>query len=135
MVLFAARDSFIKDGGIKFVSIEDLDHDECAICFYAYLAKGFETKKMLYEEPIQLPCSHILGSQCLLRWTLRNNTCPFCRCKLFALRTFAEREVEDSEQEIDYPDTLLEDLMVCHEQWMREFADDSGMNCDYDGKF
>lgn len=31
------------------------------------------------HEPIQLPCGHIFGRQCIKRWVTNENTCPYCR--------------------------------------------------------
>ncbi|MCL7050662.1 hypothetical protein MKW94_024895 [Papaver nudicaule] len=32
------------------------------------------------DEVIKIPCSHILHSDCLVRWLQIDNSCPLCRC-------------------------------------------------------
>ena len=60
-------------------AFSELGHvPNCSICNDAFLTGSSP------EMPMKLPCGHILGSQCLLKWlsplsSSGNNTCPFCR--------------------------------------------------------
>ncbi|EDO19321.1 hypothetical protein Kpol_1036p66 [Vanderwaltozyma polyspora DSM 70294] len=39
-----------------------------------------ESNEPVYlESPVELPCHHIFGRECLYKWTRHENTCPLCR--------------------------------------------------------
>ena len=66
------------------VSLTDLPEgsQDCPIC-----VEPFQDTRGT-EMPVQLPCKHIIGKNCLRKWlnssvlNLKNNTCPFCRAVL-----------------------------------------------------
>lgn len=78
MAYFDSRDSFLQHG-LTPLSVRCLNDDECWICFQPYYFDGARPA----EKPTQLPCGHIYGKQCILRWTQESNTCPMCRKSLF----------------------------------------------------
>lgn len=56
----------------------------CGVCGESYEESG--------ENPVELPCKHILGSNCLAQWMSPlaehcHNTCPMCRDEAFAKPT------------------------------------------------
>ncbi|KAL9077209.1 MAG: hypothetical protein Q9161_000475 [Pseudevernia consocians] len=67
------------------LSLTDLPHDnkDCPICMEPYLAAQHN------ESPVRLPCTHVMGKDCLQSWlnssnlNRNNNTCPMCRAVLF----------------------------------------------------
>ena len=61
------------------------DHS-CYVCTEEYganLERGAEL-------PVKLPCGHIVGQTCLLRWLARRDACPLCRVQITVKK--AERE-------------------------------------------
>ena len=66
------------------VSTSDLPADSmtCTICSDEYgTASGIDKKA---EHPVRLPCSHIVGAECIAKWlTERSNSCPYCRHEFF----------------------------------------------------
>lgn len=74
---------------LKTVQIFNLDKEErnCCICTDAYGE----------EKPVQLPCGHIMGADCIRAWLSvkeRKNKCPVCRYMLFPL----EEEVWETDE-------------------------------------
>ena len=66
------------------VSPEELgDNPDCHICLSPY-DTGEDTEPL--EEPVRLPCSHVLGTSCLSKWLFKSSTCPNCRTKLLSSR-------------------------------------------------
>ncbi|KAL9133830.1 MAG: hypothetical protein Q9175_004987 [Cornicularia normoerica] len=78
----ARAETFIKS--LPVVSHTDLSQDtqDCPICIEQYYSLQHS------ESPVRLPCSHIMGKECLLRWlkssasNTTNNSCPICRAVL-----------------------------------------------------
>ena len=67
------------------VSPQELGDDaDCHICLLQYHGRTTDTEPL--EEPVRLPCSHILGSSCLWHWLIKSTTCPTCRRNLFQAR-------------------------------------------------
>lgn len=46
---------------------------ECSICY----------ENVNLETQLITDCNHIFHRECILRWTLRNNTCPLCRRPIY----------------------------------------------------
>ncbi|KAJ9664635.1 hypothetical protein H2201_005149 [Coniosporium apollinis] len=74
---------------LKTVQILNLDKEErsCCICTDTYGE----------EKPVQLPCGHIMGADCIRAWLSvkeRKNKCPVCRYMLFPL----EEEVWETDE-------------------------------------
>ena len=70
------------------VSKKDLNNDSCSICFREY--ETTPSSDEASEIAIRLPCGHVMGLECISTWLLaeaggRNNSCPYCRRKLFSL--------------------------------------------------
>ncbi|KAF2787403.1 hypothetical protein K505DRAFT_367389 [Melanomma pulvis-pyrius CBS 109.77] len=81
---FTSRESFTENGGLTVINPSDLNDDKiCYICLDPYHSPSNVPGELFLEDPIRLPCGHIFGSSCILRWTLERNTCPYCRTKLF----------------------------------------------------
>lgn len=85
-VLAASRariDTFLES--LPALSLTDLPEDniECPICTEPYRVSRNS------DIPVRLPCSHIVGKDCLSKWlnssvrNANNNTCPLCRAILF----------------------------------------------------
>lgn len=53
----------------------------CYICLQD--CDTISEKSGIVECPIRLPCSHIIGSVCIVKWLHTNNTCPICRHSFF----------------------------------------------------
>lgn len=66
----------------KFLSSLTDDSDaSCPICMNPYMETASE------EWPVQLPCRHIMGNNCVARWIKdsgadRRFHCPMCRCSI-----------------------------------------------------
>lgn len=61
-----------------------LDKEQCAICKEGYQNNSWQREGTVHR-PAVLPCSHLLGFQCLIRWMLSpnfDNFCPFCRTQI-----------------------------------------------------
>ena len=60
------------------------DDTECTICFTEF---GTSVNGSSIEYPLQLPCTHIMGSECIRTWLSSSKegkkTCPHCRRVLF----------------------------------------------------
>ena len=64
------------------LSPEDRD---CTICQEAFQGPGRVTRSQAGREcAIELPCGHIFGENCIMRWLEESDTCPQCR-RLFIL--------------------------------------------------
>ena len=56
-------------------------HDEtCPICLEPFNSTADP------EPALRLPCSHVLGRNCIARWLETNDNCPLCRCVFLDLR-------------------------------------------------
>ena len=73
------------------ISLNDLHVDSrtCLICIESY--GRTETP----ENPVRLPCGHVVGRSCISRWLTTSNSCPLCRRVLFS-RNRATSEGESS---------------------------------------
>ena len=70
---------------LPIVSTADLpdEHVACHICMEDFKAQNART----LELPVRLPCSHILGTICMINWLSSNGDksprgCPMCRAEL-----------------------------------------------------
>lgn len=50
------------------------DDSTCPICL-----EDYDVNEMLNS----LPCGHTYHGQCIVKWLVRRNSCPYCRCKLY----------------------------------------------------
>ena len=66
------------------------------VCMEAYGTALSESTAA--EEAVRLPCGHVFGSRCIKLWLCpkesNQNSCPCCRCELFALPQ-TEEKVDD----------------------------------------
>lgn len=67
------------------ISLNDLPNDcpSCNICM-----EPFDSTEEP-ESPVKLPCGHVMGRNCIVKWLASSNSCPLCRRVLF------EREAWD----------------------------------------
>ena len=91
----------------------DLPKDsECGICQEKY--GNVDSHPGAMDNPIRLPCQHVIGSDCIRRWVSPSehgkNTCPFCRYIFFS-----------SYQ--DFEDSLYREM----EEWYRATIQPPGM--------
>jgi hypothetical protein len=84
MAHFTNRESFIANG-LTHVRTAELDSGTCYICLDTYQSAdiGPAGEESDSDTPVRLPCSHVLGKRCILRWTRESNTCPYCRAILY----------------------------------------------------
>jgi hypothetical protein len=61
---------------------EDTRERSCCICYELFSPTPSSHGS---EVPIQLPCGHVFGETCILRWTLTNGSCPLCRKDIFVI--------------------------------------------------
>ena len=69
---------------LPLLSLTDLpkDNQECPICLEQYHTSQDN------EDPVRLPCDHVVGKDCLLKWmdscalNANKRTCPICRAML-----------------------------------------------------
>jgi hypothetical protein len=108
MACFASRISFTLDGLTK-VRTTDLGHEECNICYNPYRLDGVDLHKDT-EEPIQLPCGHVFGLHCILRWTQDSNSCPNCRAILFSPGSSADKSYQNNSNTEFSDDISLEPI-------------------------
>lgn len=82
----------------------DHPNERCGICLEEYGTLSRETGTIEIE--IRLPCSHTIGSACVVTWLKTNNTCPICRHEFFPAqpRPYLEHGIiddeDDDEQEV-----------------------------------
>ena len=79
----------------------------CLIFIYIPAVERYATREILthrdvkssetgvIESEIRLPCSHSVGSACIVTWLRTNNTCPLCRRVFFPAQTEPSHEGED----------------------------------------
>lgn len=66
------------------------DNTRCHICLEPFLTGSIP------ELPIKLPCGHICGSVCILKWLTpkspppRGNNCPICRKSIYSIESVSE---------------------------------------------
>ncbi len=78
----------------------DKDNQKCCLCHEDYGTQP--STRGIIERPVQLPCSHILGSECITLWlTGQGNSCPLCRRIFFPREPEGEEEEEYSEDDHD----------------------------------
>lgn len=71
---------------LPIVKHEELPENSqiCHICKEPFDAPNPDPEMMESAEvAVKLPCSHIMGFECLKRWLEDNSSCPMCRAKLF----------------------------------------------------
>ena len=71
---------------LPVIKLGDLPEDSqtCHICHELYTDPSPEGA----ENPVKLPCGHVLGSECLAKWfNGSKNSCPMCRAILFSQNT------------------------------------------------
>ena len=91
---------------LPVLSLTDLvEGDNCPIC-----VEQFQNAEDA-EKPVRLPCRHIMGKDCLLKWmnssARNNNLCPICRGVLFERRRPSSRF--DSPLVLQYRPEFLEE--------------------------
>ncbi|KAL8669114.1 MAG: hypothetical protein Q9168_006279 [Polycauliona sp. 1 TL-2023] len=80
---------------VEFEAVEDMDETECICCSLETLHET-PPDGLAPEQPIRLPCNHVSGIACLVRWTLelldrgQDATCPKCRGVYWYLNGGAE---------------------------------------------
>lgn len=96
---------------LPVVKPEDLPENSqtCHICKELYNSPDPEEVEKA-ESAVRLPCSHIMGSECLAKWFDGHNSCPLCRAILFSQNT----------PNLETLQTLTEDLMAVTRQWAGE---------------
>ena len=55
--------------------------ESCMICLEEY--NTLNTSTGIIECEVRLPCSHRIGSSCIVTWLRANNNCPACRATFF----------------------------------------------------
>jgi hypothetical protein len=65
------------------VSTDELDSENCYICYHSYQFGSMDSADNETDAPICLPCSHLFGKRCILRWTREPNTCSCCRAIVY----------------------------------------------------
>lgn len=92
---------------LPLVEITKLRADEssCPICLELYqTSNAQDTDPRPPELPIQLPCAHIMGRECIRQWIGNGNcSCPMCRARLHVLPTFTPRLVVPPGTRFVYP--------------------------------
>ena len=74
--------------GLPRVPTAERPSDTCMICLRQYGVS--ESNDDVAEVAVRLPCDHVMGLGCITTWLTpagggRNNSCPYCRHKLFYL--------------------------------------------------
>ena len=85
------------------------DEQNCPICLDPFQES---------DCPIQLPCKHIFGRDCLNSWLSTHNTCPQCRRVVFD--ESAEAEFNDAEAELN--DMIERAMESPAEEWPHDRA-------------
>lgn len=111
MAFFPSREAFLYGGGMCPLNNEEIDNLQdplCILCARLYSSgKAFAIDEVP-EGPIRLPCGHIFGSECVLRWTDcaqasgATNACPLCKRVLFPSREYLPLD-EDAYLDAYYP--------------------------------
>lgn len=106
---YPTHSAFLHEGGLQDLELSALDHEDCCICMLPYYSiptppspetysplfdpfglmnedsDSYPAEECVFEEPVQLPCGHIFGSSCIIKWSAESKTCPYCRVQLFEL--------------------------------------------------
>lgn len=76
-------EDFIKILQIYYTTTcESKDEDECLVCTQRLCDIDGCTKNE-HEEPLRLPCGHVIGTDCAATWFKEHNSCPYCRAELY----------------------------------------------------
>lgn len=77
-------------------AVAPLSDDQCSICQESYQNNGWKFGGTVHR-PVQLPCGHVLGYQCLARWILSPgfvDSCPLCRKHIVNTRRTTTRRYQ-----------------------------------------
>lgn len=64
----------------------DETDQQCPVCFEKYIHPSDEENpslNIMNETPVRLPCSHLMGKDCLESWLANADSCPSCRTQVF----------------------------------------------------
>ena len=84
----------------------------CAICLDEFKDDTTEDGKLIFE----LDCKHLFHKDCIVRWVLKNQSCPLCRCELpvFDLRQYLDPiTIKQPRMVLGIPINVL-DLNTCN---------------------
>lgn len=87
--------------------VDDLPSDNrcCGICINTY---GTTEGEQPPEQPVQLPCKHHFGWNCLDKWLEENSTCPLCRVSLFPNPCDTDHDQSTRQNEVRESFTAIE---------------------------
>ncbi|PSN69229.1 hypothetical protein BS50DRAFT_586566 [Corynespora cassiicola Philippines] len=80
--MFDSRLTFL-NAGLQSIHPSQCIETDCSICFREFSTSYGSFDERAVEQPVQLPCNHVIGIECIITWTEESNTCPFCRAQLF----------------------------------------------------
>jgi hypothetical protein len=111
---------------LTLVKADALDRNEraCCICFQPF--GPTESLHGRAEVPVQLPCGHVFGEECISIWARSSNSCPLCRKKVL--------DVDKCSANTRFPSTgsattqssrftTQDDVWLDEETWNTSFTD------------
>lgn len=111
---------------------------KCSICYTQLFIQGLHhhnaDNNVDYEEPIVLPCGHVLGGVCFLKWSLTQLAglgprCPVCRESSFSASAevdAARRDTKVRMQALYYAAEEEEDAEESEEESEEEESEEEG---------
>lgn len=109
---------------LSAVPYADLTETNCPICSEDY--NTTDTDGSIVEQPVRLPCNHIVGRACITIWLFPSeqakNTCPFCRREFFEHDAIVYGDDEDSDEDSD--DTASVSSMDTEEEEANEWREE-----------
>ncbi|KAI0132683.1 hypothetical protein BJ170DRAFT_614920 [Xylariales sp. AK1849] len=90
--------------------VDEVDYLVCQICCTSKMGLHERTIKIIDTQPASLPCGHVYGYRCLIKWFRCHDVCPTCRMSLrhSGCNHKVEPHVLDMENILSVPKTIPE---------------------------
>lgn len=102
------------------IAVSDLQGETtCHICMEPFNNNAAAADDT--EPAVRLPCSHIMGRNCIARWLATTNSCPLCRCTFVDPSSPSPRR-QSSRDDLAVETVRAENSMAEHHALMQQMA-------------